>query len=427
MKVIVVGGGIAGFSAASVAAAAGAEVTLIERTDRLGGLGAMGGIGLVGYWHTVVGQETALGGGAIIDVFKTISIHEHTDTPVYKDVLLYDVNRLDDAMQASLKALGVELLLNSRVTGIELSGNAIEMVILADGSRKKGEVLVDATGTAGGVGACQKYGYGCVECTLRCPEFGNPGGLAEKYREATIYDRRAGDGKPGVLGTPVLIRKTGLPDDRQLELKQSGFTMIPVPPGIDTDLARYIRSDVSTGSLMDENITKLNILLLDVGDYARVTGAGAALYAGSLQKVPGLERSVIAQPKGGATSHLVHGLGIAVRDNTMKIAGFNNLFCAGTKSGIMLSFIDAMITGDLAGLNAVRQAKGMCLMELPEKLAAGAYINYAGKSRQDMKYGYQSSVQSDLLKGFNVYREGDAIMDEVDKAGMCNVYRSKIS
>ena len=42
MRVVVVGGGAAGFSAAVVAKRAGAEVTLIERTDMLGGLGLVG-------------------------------------------------------------------------------------------------------------------------------------------------------------------------------------------------------------------------------------------------------------------------------------------------------------------------------------------------------------------------------------------------
>ncbi len=49
MRIVIIGGGGAGFSAAMVARKSGAdEVVLIERTDMLGGIALVAGIGLFG-------------------------------------------------------------------------------------------------------------------------------------------------------------------------------------------------------------------------------------------------------------------------------------------------------------------------------------------------------------------------------------------
>ena len=69
MKVVVIGGGPGGFSAAMVARKLGAEVTLIERTDAMGGLGLVAGIGMLGMSHFVLTEEKALGGADLVDIF----------------------------------------------------------------------------------------------------------------------------------------------------------------------------------------------------------------------------------------------------------------------------------------------------------------------------------------------------------------------
>ncbi|MBI4286748.1 MAG: FAD-dependent oxidoreductase [Chloroflexi bacterium] len=426
MEVIVVGGGVAGFSAATVAKKAGATVTLIERTDMLGGLGLHAGMGLPGFWETPVRQEQALGGADIIAVFESIATHKEINTPGYKKLLLYNVTKLDATMQRALREHGVRLILGKRVADIDMTDESINAVILADSTRVSGDVFVDATGTVAGIAACERLGFGCVECMYRCPTFGNPGGLTEKNKRAKTYNRIASDGKPGTIGTSVMVPIASLSDKIQQELREKGYVSIPVPPGVAPDLVRYGRAGASTTALMDQDITKLNILLLDIGGFVKVTATGSPLYARSLRSFPGLENSVIMQPTAGARGHLIHGLNMVVRDNCLKVDGFANLFAGGAKSGPSMCLIDCMVTGDLAGHNAVRKGLGQACLELPTNLAAGAFIDHVGKARQEVKRGHQGIIQKEFLQGLHVYREGDDIGKEVEKAGLKGVYQTRL-
>ena len=174
MRVVVIGGGPSGFSAALVAKKVGAEVTVIERTDMLGGLGLVGGIGLPGSWLTALNQERALGGADLFDIFDSLATHKGIALPNSDGVFLYNVTKLDSRMQETLSIKKIEFMLCKKATDIEMSGNNVEAVILADGTKITGDAFIDATGTVAGTRACQKWAFGCVESIYRCPKFGIP-------------------------------------------------------------------------------------------------------------------------------------------------------------------------------------------------------------------------------------------------------------
>ena len=90
---------------------------------------------------------------------------------------------------------------------------------------------------------------------------------------------------------------------------------------------------------------------------------------------------------------------IAYQDNSLKVDRYDNVFCAGTKCGPQHSIIDAVVTGDLAGYNAVRCGLGQNLFELPKTLALGAFINHVGKMMRTEE-GLKSSLFS--LHSFNL-------------------------
>ncbi|MBI4286747.1 MAG: FAD-dependent oxidoreductase [Chloroflexi bacterium] len=426
MRVVVIGGGVGGFSAAMVARKAGAEVTLIERTDLLGGLGQVAGIGLLGDYDVVVGQERALGGADFVDVIETIPAHRSMDPPGYQNVLTYNVTKLDSRLQKACREKGIDVRLHSRVNDVEMSGNSVKAVMAANGNWISGDVFVDATGTSAGIPACERWGFGCVECILRCPTFGNPGGIIEK--KMPTFNRKGVDGKTGIIGTSVMLPISSLADNVQAELHEKGYYAIPVPEGVEPDLVRYGRAGASTTALMDQEITKKNLLLMDIGGFVKVTATGSPLYARSFRKFPGMEDCLIMQPTAGARGHLIIGIALALRDNTLKADGFDNVFCAGSKGGHSMCLMDAMVTGDLAGHNAVRKGVGQRPLELPRTLAAGAYVDLVGNAvRAGKETGrHYGVIEAGFLKEMNVFREGAEIAKEVERAGLTGVYRTKL-
>ena len=426
MKVVVIGGGVSGFSAAMVAKKTGAEVTLIERTDALGGLGLVAGIGMLGEATPIYAEEKALGGGDLIDIFYSIATHKGIKVPgVGNDVLLYNVTRLDASMQKALNKAGVEFMLQKTVVDAEISGNKVKAVKLQDYNSISGDAFVDATGATNGPTDCDEFGRGCVECIYRCPAFGPPGGIVEK--KATTVARLDADGKPGTIGTSVLVPIVSLSTEIQKEVTGKGYSLVPVPPDAVLDEWRMKKS--GSPLMVRQNVHKQNILLVDVGGYVKVTALGSPMWVGSLRKFPGLEDSFIAQPTAGAVAHLITWTTMAYRDNSLKADGFDNLFCAGHKSGPQVCLTSAIVTGDLAGYNAVRCGLGQSSLELPKTLMAGAFIDYVGQKMRDeegLKRGY-GLIEPEILRDLKVYREEkDEIIKEVAKTGLKGIYQSRL-
>jgi folate-dependent tRNA-U54 methylase TrmFO/GidA len=119
---------------------------------------------------------------------------------------------------------------------------------------------------------------------------------------------------------------------------------------------------------------------------------------------------------------------MAFRNNSLKVDGFENLFCAGTKSG-PICLLGAVVTGDLAGYNAVSWGLRLGCLELPKTFAVGAFINYVGrqiKTKEGLTKGY-SLKDTQLLKELRVHKEdNDDIIRMVHKARLKDIYRTKL-
>ncbi|MBI4188501.1 MAG: FAD-dependent oxidoreductase [Chloroflexi bacterium] len=430
MKIVIIGGGAAGFSAAMVARKTGAdEVLVIERTDMLGGIALVAGIGIFGNGALVgLTEERAFGGASLYDeVFYPIVTHERRNVPGLGTTMLYNINKLDAMMQSVLKQNRIEVMLSRKVVDTEIVGHTIKAAVLEGGNAVKGDVFIDTTGSSTGIPGCTRFGYGCVGCILRCPTFGNPQGVADK-KVKTITAKNA-LGTPGQLGTSVLIPIVSLSAEYQKQLKARGWVSIAVPPDAVPNQERALKAGSRGIDTMNQESLRQNLLILDIGGYVKVTANGSALYAGSLRKFPGLENSTIAQPMAGAKGHLVFGLSIAPRNNALEVASFDNLLCAGLKAGNTNSLLDAVVSGDLAGYNAVRKAKRLKCLEIPRSLAVGAFIDYVwrmmGTEEGIKKCPTMENIN--ILKSLGVYRKKAAILKEVEKAGLTGIYSRPLS
>ncbi|MBI4185942.1 MAG: FAD-dependent oxidoreductase [Chloroflexi bacterium] len=431
MKVVVVGGGAAGFSAAMVAKRTGAdEVVLIERTDMLGGIALVAGIGMVGSGaYMPLTEERALGGASLYDdVLYPIATHKEVTMPGLDRAMLYNLTKLDARMQRVAKENGISVMLCKTVSDIKMSGDSVKAVILQDKTEISGDAFVDATGTATGIKGCTEFGYGCVGCILRCPYFGNPKGLVDK-KVKTLSQLNA-HGKPGVLGTSVLVPIASLSEAYQRQLKEKGYVFMSIPEGVEPDMDRAKRAWSYQMPLMGQPLISENLLIVDVGGQVKVTANGSPRYARSLRRFAGLEDSVIASPAVGARGHLVFGLNVVARKNTMEVDGFKNVLCAGTKAGTV-AVIDVACSGDLAGYNAVRKARGMQSLELPKALALGAFNSYVGQQIEARTQGgvpKSPLTNVDTLKSLGVYREkNEDIVSEVKKAGLEGIFNRPVS
>ena len=92
-----------------------------------------------------------------------------------------------------------------------------------------------------------------------------------------------------------------------------------------------------------------------------------------MRHIAGFENAMIATGSGYANS--VRFLSKAPRNNSLKVDGFHNLFCAGEKSGFFVGHTEAIATGSLAGHNAVRTLRGKHAITLPQILACGDIIH----------------------------------------------------
>src|SRR5699024_10481244 len=96
-------------------------------------------------------------------------------------------------------------------------------------------------------------------------------------------------------------------------------------------------------------------------------------------KIKGLENARYEDPYSGGKANSVRYLSVAPRDNSMKVTGVDNLFCAGEKSGLFVGHTEAISTGSLAGHNSVRSVLGIPYLKLPRNTKIGKIIAYANE------------------------------------------------
>lgn len=265
MKVIIIGGGWSGCAAAISSKKAGADVTLIEKTDLLLGLGNVGGIMRNNGRFTASEELIALGCGDLIKIADRVSTHVNIDFPGHKHATLYNVNLIEGEVSKYLKSLGINILMESRVSNVNFDGSKINGVYLSDDTYIDGDIFIETTGTTGPMGNCLRYGNGCSMCILRCPAFGPRISISERCGVSDLQGERSDD-TLGAFSGSCKLAKESLSEDLRNELESKGVLVLKVP---DEDI-NY--GKLSTKVCQQYALKEFaeNIILLDTGHAMRI-------------------------------------------------------------------------------------------------------------------------------------------------------------
>jgi hypothetical protein len=424
LKVIIIGGGWSGCSAAITAKKAGATVVLYEKTDMLLGLGNVGGIMRNNGRYTASEEMIALGAGDLIRLTDKNSRHKNIDFPGHKHAWLYDVNKIEPAVGAYLKSMDIEINLTTRVVDVEKDGNKIKGIYLSDGKYAEADVFIETTGSTGPMGNCLKYGNGCVMCVLRCPAFGPRVSISYRAGVEDLKGERQED-VYGAFSGSCKLAKESLADDIVKELEETGVVVLKVPEE-DINLEK-LKQKVCQQYALKEFAE--NIVLLDTGHVKLMT---SYYPLDKLRKIKGLENAKYIDPYAGGKGNSIRYLSVAPRANNMKVLGLDNLFCAGEKSGLFVGHTEAIITGALAGQNAIRNYLGMPLLILPRALAVGDIIAYANerintKEGRANRYTFAGAEYFERMKDLGLYTlDIDKIVGKVEKLNLTNIFDEKL-
>ncbi|BDR75570.1 FAD-dependent oxidoreductase [Clostridium tetani] len=424
MKVIVIGGGWAGASAAITAKKAGAQVILYEKTDMLIGLGNVGGIMRNNGRYTAAEELINLGAGDLIKITDKNTRHKNIDFPGHNHAWLYDVNKIEPDVRDYLKNLGIEINFMSRVVDIEKQGKRIIGIYLSDGTYVKGDVFIEATGSTGPMGNCLRYGNGCSMCILRCPSFGPRVSISARAGVEDLQGEREDDVYGAFSGSCKLCKES-LSEDLLREIEEKGSVVLKVPPE-DVNLDK-LKLKVCQQYALKEFAE--NIILLDTG-HIKLMSSYYPL--DKLRKIKGLEKAKYIDPYAGGKANSIRYLSVAPRRDSMKVKGIDNLFCAGEKSGLFVGHTEAMCTGALAGHNAVRHLLGMPLLILPRTLAIGDLISYANfkmatKEGRRKRYTFAGAEYFERMKNTGLYStDNQEIVKRVEKLNLLGIMEGKM-
>ena len=373
-RVLVIGGGWAGCAAALAAAHRGVQVTLLERTDMLLGTGLVGGIYRNNGRLTALLEAEALGFAGMFSVMDKAARHKNINFPGHLHASLYDVTRVEPLVLAYLGEAGVAVKRMARVIDVVTEDDQLSEVILEGGDHLSAAAFVEATGSAGPMTNCGRFGNGCAMCMIRCPAFGGRVSIAAKAGVMEIMGIRP-DGRPGSMSGSCKLNKDSLAEDLRRELEETGVLVLPLPPFL-----RHANLDNKACQQYNLPAFKESLILLDTG-HAKLMAAYYPLDA--LRQVPGLENARFEDPAAGGIGNSIRFTAVTPRDNRLKTDGLTNLFCAGEKAGFLVGHTEAVVTGSLAGYNAAALAEGKELLTLPDTLAVGDIIGYANPTREN--------------------------------------------
>ncbi|MGE4276882.1 MAG: FAD-dependent oxidoreductase [Lawsonibacter sp.] len=419
MKIIIVGGGWAGCAAAISAKKNGADVTLCERTDMLLGTGLVGGIMRNNGRFTATEEAIALGGGDIFEVIDANCRHKNVDFPGHKHADLYDIATTPMAVQRYLEKIGVHILSQFRIAKLRMEGDAIAAVQADNGEWLEGDVFIDTTGTAGPMNNCIKYGNGCAMCVLRCPSYGGRVSLTGLAGVKEIQGKKS-SGAIGAMSGSCKLYKESLSPEIVAQLNKTGVAVIPVPKALIED-----HLDIKACQQYALKEFMENIVLLDTG-HAKLMSPYFNI--DRLHKIPGLENARYEDPYAGNKGNSMRYFAMAPRDNALKVKGVANLFCGGEKAGLLVGHTEAIVTGTLAGYNAVLAAKGKPTFILPRELTIGDAIAYVNEQMQTekglgLKYTFSGSVLFERMKELGLYTTDiPTIKDRVARLGLTGVF-----
>ncbi|MGB8335829.1 MAG: FAD-dependent oxidoreductase [Desulfobacterales bacterium] len=422
MKVVVVGGGWAGCACALAARKQGAETVLLERMDMLLGTGLVGGIMRNNGRFTATEELLAMGGGELFQLTDDNSLHRQIEFPGHRHASIYNVATMEPMVKRFLIEKGVDLRLSCRITDVEMDCDRIRAITWKkdkETQRLTGDVFVDTTGTAGPPANCNKYGNGCAMCILRCHSFGGRVSLAAKAGVKEMIGRKGT--QTGAMSGSCKLLKESLSTDIRGLLDKTGVAVIPIPK------SKVLRGKLAIKACQQYALSEFeeNVVLLDTG-HAKLMTPFFPLEA--LREIPGFENARYEDPYAGGIGNSIRYLGMAPRDDALKVEGVANLFCAGEKAGLLVGHTEAICTGTLAGFNAVRHARREDLLILPEDLAIGTAIRMVRRKMREegelgLKFTFSGSVLFDRLRQNGLYSTYAAVIGRrVDAAGLAGVF-----
>lgn len=424
MKVIIIGGGWSGCSAAISAAKAGAEVEIFEKTDMLLGLGNVGGIMRNNGRYTASQELINLGAGDLINLTDEYSRHKNIDFPGHKHAWLYDVNKIEPGVRKHIKKMGVKLNMISRIIDVEKYENEILGIYNSQGEFVKGDAFIETTGSTGPMGNCLRYGNGCSMCVLRCPAFGPRVSLSARAGIADLQGERDDDVYGAFSGSCKLCKES-IDENIIKELEEKGVVVLKVPDE-DVNLDK-LKAKVCQQYALKEFAE--NIVLLDTGHVKLMT---SYYPLEKLRKIKGLECVKYIDPYAGGKGNSIRYLSVAPRTDDMRVEGMKNLFCAGEKSGLFVGHTEAIATGAIAGHNSVRNYLGMTTLVLPKSTVIGDLIFYANekmksKTGRRNRYTFAGAEYFERMKERGLYTiEDEEIKRRIEKLNLINVLDQKL-
>ena len=423
MNVVIIGGGWSGCAAAISAKKQGADVTILERTDMLLGTGLVGGIMRNNGRFTAAEESLAMGGGG--ELFRIIDencLHRNIEFPGHKHASLYNVARMEPLVKAFLLKQGIDIRFFTRIDDVKMENGHIEAVTGKTGDEKvsfEGDVFIETTGTAGPQVNCGKYGNGCAMCILRCPSFGGRVSIAAKCGVTEMIGRK-GD-HIGAMSGACKLFKESLSQDVVDMLNSTGVAVIPIPEAMRNaeKLATKACQQYALPEFLD------NIVLLNTG-HAKLMTTYIPLEA--LRQVPGMECARYEDPYAGGLGNSMRYVGMSPRDNALNVVGVENLFCGGEKAGLLVGHTEAIVTGALAGYNAVKYVKKEKQLVLPPTISIGDAIAHvrermATDDGLGYKYTFSGSVYFERMKAKGFYTtDRRQIEQRVGAAGLSMVF-----
>lgn len=425
-KVVVIGGGWAGCAAAASARKAGVKVDLIERTDMLLGTGLVGGVFRNNGRYTAAEEMNNLGSD-FFNLLDNNAIHKNVEFPGHHHASLYNVWTIEPIVKKYLSDLGINIIIKCRIDDITRNENKIVTIVSKKANKIiEGDVFIDTTGTSGIPANCIKYGNGCAMCIQRCHSFGLRVDLLSKAG-IEHRDAKRADGSVGVMSGSCKLVKESLSSDIIDELEEKGCALVPVPAEVREDI-RLLSKKACQQYAIKDFID--NLVLLDTGPVKLMI---PFFPLEDLRKVPGMEKARFEDPLAGGKGNSMRYFGIANCEKTLKAIGeVDNLFCAGEKVGVMAGHTEAIVSGSLAGHNAVRYAIGEKLLELPESLAVGDFLDSTIKKMKKpegrmYRYTFSDSIYFERMKEKKLYStDNEDIAERIKNTGLVGIFAKKL-
>lgn len=420
-RILIAGGGWAGAAAAVRAAKRGADVTLAEKTDLLLGLGNVGGIMRNNGRFTAAEENINLGAGELFHITDKLAVHKNVDFPGHSHASFYDVTLTEPEVHRYLKKLGIKLRMMTRITDVIKEGEGrIKALVTHEGEKLEADAFIDATGSAGPMGNCMRYGNGCSMCVLRCPSFGPRVSITERAGLDDLMAVRQ-DGGRGAFSGSCKLEKKSLSKKLRKKLEKDGVAVIPLPPEMVNreKLARKVCRQYALDAFAE------NLVVIDTGHAKLMT---PYFNLEELREIEEFKNARFADPYAGGKGNSVRYMSVGIRDGYMKAQGLENLFLAGEKSGFFVGHTEAITTGSLAGYNSVMYAEGKSMIRLPGSLAVGDIMEFSLKVMEeenclDRRFTFAGGEYFQRMKDRGLYTTDVVLIRKnVEAEGLLDVY-----